>query len=55
MGKIQCVSLKSNVEVWSRIEKGMNNKNTPIEKKIADEYLKLKQLSNKQNKVYYYK
>jgi hypothetical protein len=43
MGKIQCVSsLKTRSDSWQVIEKYLDNINTPIEKKIHDEYYSLK-------------
>jgi len=42
MGKTQCVSLKAKTEFWEIIEKSINNIDTPLDKKIYDEYYKLK-------------
>jgi hypothetical protein len=42
MGKIQCTSIKHKPESWQLIEKYLNNLNTPLEKKIHDEYYTLK-------------
>jgi hypothetical protein len=42
MGKIQCVSSKPNDEVWQILEKRMEQKQTPVDIKIYEEYNKLK-------------
>ena len=42
MGKIQCTSIKHKTESWNVIEKYLNKSNTPLEKKIHDEYYTLK-------------
>lgn len=42
MGKAQSVALKPNTEMWSMIEKSLNNKNLPLDVKLFDEYQKLK-------------
>lgn len=48
MGKVQCISLKAKNEMWNILEKSINNINTPLDKKIYDEYYKLKnELKNK--------
>src|SRR5687768_9598033 len=53
MGKIQCVSLRNGSDIWNLIEKGLNNKNSTLEKKIFEEYTKLKKclINNKTPKT----
>ena len=41
MGKIQCVSFKNKQGSFLFIEKYLNNMNTPLEKKIYEEYLQI--------------
>ena len=50
MGKVQCVSLKSKIEMWEIIEKSINNIDTPLDKKIYDEYYRLKLELKSKNK-----
>ena len=49
MGKVQCVSLKNRSENWLMIEKHLKNINTPLDKKIHDEYYTIK---NKKSWLY---
>jgi hypothetical protein len=42
MGKIQCTSLKQRSDNWLMIERYLNNINTPLDKKIHDEYYSIK-------------
>jgi hypothetical protein len=42
MGKVQCVSIKHKTDTWMVLEKYLSNINTPLEKKIHDEYYNLK-------------
>lgn len=42
MGKIQCVSQGRNAATWELVERSLKNANTPLEKKIHDEYYNLK-------------
>ena len=41
MGNTQCTSDKSDSYLWSIIERKLENKDTPLDKKIHNEYLKL--------------
>jgi hypothetical protein len=54
MGKIQCVSLKSgNIDIMQMIERGLINKDTPLDKKISEEYKHLKEINKNYRKVKY--
>jgi hypothetical protein len=51
MGKIQCISLKNKQGSFLFIEKYLNNMNTPLEKKILEEYLSIKSVLNSYKKI----
>jgi hypothetical protein len=42
MGKVQCKTLKQNKEDIEFIEYSIANRNTPLDKKVKDEYIYLK-------------
>ena len=39
MGGVECASEKRNTFLWSIIERKLENKDTPLDKKIHNEYL----------------
>lgn len=57
MGKIQCNSTNQNLEIFSIIDRKLLNKDTPLDKKLHSEYLRILKLSRDhtqiKNKVYY--
>jgi hypothetical protein len=46
MGGIECASEKRNTILWSIIERKLENKDTPLDKKIHNEYLRLMGLND---------
>lgn len=51
MGKIQCVALKSRQGSFQFIERYLNNMNTPLEKKIYEEYIAIKSYLNSKKRI----
>lgn len=51
MGKIQCTSQRSNHLHWEIIEKSLKNANTPLERKIHDEYHWLKSMYKEKDRI----
>ena len=57
MGNSQCTSDKKDSYLWSIIERKLENKDTPLDKKIHNEYLKLvglKEYQFNENVTFYY-
>jgi hypothetical protein len=53
MGTVQCISTKQNNEIWLVMEKRLEQKQTPIDKKIFEEFSKLKRDSKQVRGVIY--
>jgi len=52
MGKIQCVSIKENNDLWEKIEKDLEKKSTYFERALLNEYKDIKLMLEYSGKVY---